>query len=521
MTSPMSATDCHLTVQALAGMAQSGDRVAGAPCPECGNPVTKHEDQVVKSAKAQALKKRDRSNFEGDQLDATHPFAKFVADLSAATVTGGVIKLAATDPMLPTVVGRGILVRTAYVDVLSTIQGAKPHARLLVTGTPGIGKSTLRTYLLWAWLKGMLLQFDTVDYDITADGESSILIHREADGSLSMLSHRKREWVADVTKTLGLYELCRYDAESQCAAVAFAVFSASPGAKGTHGNHLDKKTGYRKIVLPLWDLNELQTVDPDLDSARFDMYGGVPRLVLELTPSEADAYVQEALKSLSDEVVSGVRQSDNHRPKHRILVIGAEGATDFISRHVCHCMMDIVRHNTLQEAKHWSLMMSPTKMGGSVRGQMFEAYFHLTFSSNQVQLTYGGATFSCLKMRECTPAELSNPTTGTYDQVGTLYVPFARNNPTWDSYFVSNTVPPKLVFLQLTVGSEHRSGKWCDLHRVANLVQATHGKLEVLLLYVVPKNSEMTTAPGFDTEGFPTTKYTSFQVDIAKTDFDF
>eukprot|EP00760_Papus_ankaliazontas_P024098 PhM_4_TR2120/c1_g1_i2/m.3150 len=321
MTSPMSATDCHLTVQALAGMAQSGDRVAGAPCPECGNPVTKHEDQVVKSAKAQALKKRDRSNFEGDQLDATHPFAKFVADLSAATVTGGVIKLAATDPMLPTVVGRGILVRTAYVDVLSTIQGAKPHARLLVTGTPGIGKSTLRTYLLWAWLKGMLLQFDTVDYDITADEERSILIHREADGSLSIVSHRKRELGVDVTKTLGLYELSRCDERSQCAAVAFAVFSASPGAKETHGNHLDKKTGYRKIVLPLWDLKELLTVDPDLDSARFEKYGGVPRLVLEQTPSEAEAYVQEALKSLSEEVVSGVRQSDNHRPKHRILVI--------------------------------------------------------------------------------------------------------------------------------------------------------------------------------------------------------
>eukprot|EP00760_Papus_ankaliazontas_P024108 PhM_4_TR2120/c1_g1_i8/m.3174 len=317
MTSPMSATDCPCTQQSLLIKLE----LTGV-CPECNNPVTKHEVQAVKAAKAQALKKRDRSNFEGDQLDATHPFAKFVADLSAATETGGVIKLAATDlKMLPTGVGRGILVRTAYVDVLSTIKGAKPHARLLVTGTPGIGKSTLRTYLLWAWLKGMLLQFDTVDYDITADGESSILIHREADGSLSMLSHRKREWVADVTKTLGLYELSRCDERSQCAAVAFAVFSASPGAKETHGNHLDKKTGYRKIVLPLWDLKELLTVDPDLDSARFEKYGGVPRLVLEQTPSEAEAYVQEALKSLSEEVVSGVRQSDNHRPKHRILVI--------------------------------------------------------------------------------------------------------------------------------------------------------------------------------------------------------
>eukprot|EP00760_Papus_ankaliazontas_P024095 PhM_4_TR2120/c1_g1_i10/m.3177 len=211
MTSPMSATDCHLTVQALAGMAQSGDRVAGAPCPECGNPVTKHEDQVVKSAKAQALKKRDRSNFEGDQLDATHPFAKFVADLGKATETDGIIKLAGTDvKKLPTVVGRGILVRNAYDDVLSTIQGVtldrtNPHEldRLLVTGTPGIGKSTLCMYLLWAWLKGKLPQFNAVDYDITADEERSILIHREADGSLSIVSHRKRELGVDVTKTLG------------------------------------------------------------------------------------------------------------------------------------------------------------------------------------------------------------------------------------------------------------------------------------------------------------------------------
>ena len=77
-----------------------------------------------------------------------------------------------------------------------------------------------------------------------------------------------------------------------------------------------------------------------------------------------------------------------------------------------------------------------------------------------------------------------------------------------------------LFFLQLTVGSNHSVGDWKNMYTIANCVKKKNKKLEIVLLYVVPKNSKFGPAPGLSGK-VPTTKYGAINVDTVHTSFDF
>ena len=139
---------------------------------------------------------------------------------------------------------------------------------------------------------------------------------------------------------------------------------------------------------------------------------------------------------------------------------------------------------------------------------MFEAYFHKQFSTGKENLTYKSTknksnTFTCTSLVECTSTELNNPSPGIHDVASRLFVPISRNNPTWDSYCICGGM---LLFLQLTVSFNHSAGDWENMCTIANCVEKKNKKIEIVLLYVVPKNSKFGPAPGLSGT-VPTTKY--------------
>ena len=307
-----------------------------------------------------------------------------------------------------------------------------------------------------------------------------------------------------------------------------AVFSASVVAKKDWGNHLDKIPGYEIEVLSLWTKVELQKISPALDLKRYELYGGVPRLVVTLDEKKAATYVVQALDALTIKVVAGVQQpQSNPRPKHRILelqkVDGRCQPVNFISNHVWREVMKVQRNNFLQDAKQWAQMMNAHGLGKAVTGQMFEAYFHVQFADSKETMTINGTVVCCTSMIECTSDEIGTPVAGTHDKALVLYVPIARNNPTFDSYFIVVVgATPILVFLQLTVGTTHRRGKWSDMQTIAAFVTSSFKtKIEVFIVYVVPKNSTMAVAPAISNKPKTAHRYVKVQEAVIKASFDF
>ena len=156
-------------------------------------------------------------------------------------------------------VENGLLVRASYNSTWINLLKAKKR-RSVITGTPGIGKTTLRYYLLWLWLHGdtTMTTFKTVDFD---HEDKSYFLQRASDGTVECFRMKQqREWSFDVfDSTLGLYELSPCDQPRQtCDTIKLAVWTASPGCADAHGKQLLKlRGGCKLLVLPEWDFGEL------------------------------------------------------------------------------------------------------------------------------------------------------------------------------------------------------------------------------------------------------------------------
>ena len=339
-------------------------------CIECGWIIADHTDlsspadsieyfnPADTSASGSALKKsrteRASNLVELTNEDAFHQLVLILRGVTGTPTTITGLPKGATEPSFT----HGIFVRQSYKDLLESLKkwmiGGYPRA--IISGTPGIGKSTFRYYLLWAWLQGQLSEFKSIDFD--HDGKS-YFIRRNADGFLAIFCMRQqREWSFDkFESTLGLYELSEIDTGRESAgAMKFALWVSSPGASQKNGKALLTKTNTTRGVLPVWSEKELQDASGGVLPSTAKKYGGVPRLVWA-SEADADVQIQNAVDAIGQKF-QGMDISDEKRVAHRVLIVAMQSTipnwevVGFISQHVANLVYEAHLSNIFAEGRN-------------------------------------------------------------------------------------------------------------------------------------------------------------------------
>ena len=94
-----------------------------------------------------------------------------------------------------------IVERQCYTKLCEHIQqrGEKKGMRLVLSGTPGIGKTTLVHYLLWKFLH------EELDYEVVVLGDVSRLVSIQRDGTC--WNHETGDHLGMLPKSLGLFDV--------------------------------------------------------------------------------------------------------------------------------------------------------------------------------------------------------------------------------------------------------------------------------------------------------------------------
>eukprot|EP00557_Chaetoceros_sp_GSL56_P003743 CAMPEP_0176496978 /NCGR_PEP_ID=MMETSP0200_2-20121128/11477_1 /TAXON_ID=947934 /ORGANISM="Chaetoceros sp., Strain GSL56" /LENGTH=475 /DNA_ID=CAMNT_0017894957 /DNA_START=66 /DNA_END=1490 /DNA_ORIENTATION=+ len=191
-----------------------------------------------------------------------------------------------------------LYIRESYRIIASRIHPGID--KVIITGTPGIGKSMFLIYLLWKLVKeGKRVLFIFHPYNIYYDGQGGVFlletiptfIHRSFwNESLWCLFDAKYQKEDDLNKFP--IELCTF------------VLSTSPRREMV--NDFKKPPVPQYFYMPPWTESELEAIAPLFPAHatskwhdRFQILGGIPRLVLEDTSKNPTQILEVACKNCS------------------------------------------------------------------------------------------------------------------------------------------------------------------------------------------------------------------------------
>ena len=199
-------------------------------------------------------------------------------------------------PMLDLITNR-LYVRKSYETIADAILKGD-RKRSIVTGTPGIGKSTFLIYLLWrlVWEKKRVFFLYDLDY-IYYDGHGKILNLESVS-----LNREPDFWTMDLW--------CLFDAKGKqeqdllrirCV-LCKTIVSTHP--RRDLLNEFQKKPSKKWFYMPIWSEEEMRTIScmyPDAVDwqERFTYLGGIPRLVLEKARVDPSSIINQACKECS------------------------------------------------------------------------------------------------------------------------------------------------------------------------------------------------------------------------------
>ncbi|CAE7440059.1 unnamed protein product, partial [Symbiodinium sp. KB8] len=205
-----------------------------------------------------------------------------------------------------------IVERQCYTKLCEHIQqwDEKTGMRLVLSGTPGIGKTTLLYYLLWKFFHGEL------DYEVVVLGDVSMLVAILRDGTCR--NHETGQQLGMLPKSLGLFDVATDGTvkkggerlNNQQANADFRVYHMLVVATPGFGSALKefRKPGAKQLYLPVWGESEtkaLCTMSKMSDEAiegRANLCGfAIPRLILNLRRGQRltakDAHTMLVLQS--------------------------------------------------------------------------------------------------------------------------------------------------------------------------------------------------------------------------------
>ena len=403
-----------------------------------------------------------------------------------------------------------ILERQCYKNSLQYITDKDKNAKPRITyvgGTPGVGKTSFRFYLLWLWVNkkdGWLNNFESVHfshckhiYTITRD---------DREFSVSRSTEKEIFDSGNPNLGLGLIEApAKLEAlEHQLYGMAALIMTVSPGRLGA-GTEISKVVS-SKTYITLWDMNEaIKLVQFGIFgdegkqqlNERFPLYGGVLRLLAHSDPEEL---VKTVLTQVTIEFIREVLERETPKGKsafvHRLVALGKDGEIiGFISNVVLKkCLYSLKRSKT-DEMRGLLKVVGKGEMGFIFEAMVCGDLTRDAKETGKCHLVLADKTTIKVGRDYLTYNANSKPA-----ETGRLYKPWNQNFHGLDFFVLQAGIgnhKQTLYMLQTTISSSHKELSFSNTE-ITTLIRNLGGVSaigKIVIVYVLPEKNEKFNPP--------------------------
>jgi hypothetical protein len=318
----------------------------------------------------------------------------FYTDLvNASEASDGWIRF---DHVIPSSTLDRLYVRESFQIIALSIRPGINKA--IITGTPGIGKSWFLIYLLWKLVNaGKQVLFIYNYHAIYFDGQGGVYEITRFP-SITCRSF----WTDDLWCLIdGKAKQKRYLSEIPVE-LCTVVYSLSPNKAETTGAFM-KPPAPRVFCMPIWTETELAAIAPCFPAAvnwrhRFEILGGIPRHVLEVTIYDPTRLLEPNLDGCDTE---------NRGIVHFLVHVTsappyAESSHCYASK-TAFAMVDKIKGEN-EKRKFWALL-------DSCQDPFAMTLCETVFEKHVIEMLEQGGTFDCYRLVDNN--ETDNPTETT------------------------------------------------------------------------------------------------------------
>ncbi len=393
----------------------------------------------------------------------------FFESVCVATETDGWISFGGK---IPSTSLNNLYIRECYRTIASSIYPDINKA--VITGTPGIGKSLFLIYFLWKLVKeGKRVLFIYHPYNIYYDGKGGVFWF--ASGHLPLendiLFWNDTLWCLFDAKCKREHHLFKFPFE-----LCNFIVSTSPQREML--NDFKKPPEPHVFYMPTWTEDELEAIVPLFPNSnewrdRFEILGGIPRHVLEVTKNTPTKILENACTdcSLNDCIkkigMDSVINDKSEVVQSLVHVTSTSPFTDCC--YASQTALNIIVQHKGREAKRRMNDLLNSCQGNpliaSLCGFIFEPY--------AIELLEKGGSFTCRQLvhgnKRITPDATTLVIPSSIKIVVDKVLPNQTRNqpyvPKTSNYTAIDAWIPGIGAFQMTVGKKHniKSGASKDL----------------------------------------------------------
>ena len=220
---------------------------------------------------------------------------RFYNALKIAAIQDDVLQLPSGVTFLGESLPSKLYVREAYKDLHSLMHDAFPQDNILVVGNPGTGKSFFALYEMYRLLDKATIVYESVPFDLFMVLSADNITY--AGDRLSKYDPEVEELLAE-PETYYLFDAGTGSNVFPYLVNAKTIVFSAPN----RANYVDysKHANPKILYMPVWTLDELNQVWTDSDEelqARYNIWGGIPRVILG--SNQSTVRIDKAIERMS------------------------------------------------------------------------------------------------------------------------------------------------------------------------------------------------------------------------------
>jgi hypothetical protein len=365
---------------------------------------------------------------------------------------------------MPSTTLKNLYIRESYRTMASSINPGINKA--IITGTPGIGKSLFVIYFLWKLVKeGERVLLIYHPYNVYFDGKGGVF--QFASGDLPR-DNDDSFW----NDTLWCLFDAKFKTEAHLGALpsGLCTFLVSTSPRREMVNDFQKPPVPQQFYMPTWSEAELEAIAPHFPNAtewrnRFEILGGIPRNVLEVTDEPPAELLETACTDISlndciKKIGMNSKITEKSKVVHRLVhVTSTAPYTHSSVRFASQVALDVIVRNKGVEAKRRMSELLPSCQGNPLAA----ALCGYIFEPHAIELLEKGGTFTCRELvdgkKRIKPGETTLNIPLSIKTVVDRVVPNQTRNklhvPKTTNYTAIDAWIPGIGAFQMTVGKNH------------------------------------------------------------------